>query len=322
MQSADASRRDPTPPIPIVPMRLPSRSSLAALLAAATCAACASVPARPVEAPLVTLVEAERAFAATAAAEGAREAFLRHAAEDAVIFAPEPVNALDHWRPRPPGRGSTLAWYPSIARASLSGDLGFTTGPYETRSATGGEPTGHGWYVTVWRNEGRGWRFVADLGTPNPAPDSPPPPWTDPPSIIHLPNPAGAHRDRRALGALRAADLAFAQAAAERGFGAALSEWAVDEVRLHRPRTPPAEGKVAASALAGTDARRYSAEPREAHVARAGDLGYAVGEYRLADESGNGRHESGWYLRIWMRDGGAWRVLLDVVSPHPAEREE
>jgi len=302
-----------------LPFRFPSA---ARLLAAAAIAGCASMPAEARESPLVTLVDAQRAFAAAAVAEGTRDAFLRYAADDALIFTPAPTNVGDHWRPRPPRRGTVLHWYPSVARASLSGDLGFTTGPYETRSASGGEATGHGWYVTVWRNEGRGWRFVADIGTPNPAPETPPAPWTAPRPVFSYGGPGDAPTDDEALGTLRAADRAFTRTATEQGFAAALAEWASDDVRRHRPGIAPVVGGEDAAVLADTMSRRYSASPREAHVARSGDLGYTVGEYRLADESGNGRHESGWYVRIWTRENDAWRILLDVVSPHPPEREE
>ncbi len=304
-------------------MRLPSRLAAAArLLALAAIVGCASAPAETRQAPLTTLVDAERAFAAAAVAEGTREAFLRHAADDALIFTPAPIRVDDYWGPRPPRSGTVLHWYPSVAHASLSGDLGFTTGPYETRPASGGVATGHGWYVTVWRNEGSGWRFVADIGTPNPAPETPPAPWTAPRSTISLAEPTDAPTDDEALGALRAADQAFATMAAERGFATALSRSAAEGVRLHRPGIAPIVGREDVAVVTDTISRRYSAAPREAHAARRGDLGYTVGEYRLADESGNGRHESGWYLRIWTREGGAWRILLDVVSPHPPEREE
>jgi len=39
--------------------------------------------------------------------------------------------------------------------------------------------------------------------------------------------------------------------------------------------------------------------------------------------AGAGRRETGHYVRIWARDGGGpWRLLLDVTSPRPPERDE
>jgi ketosteroid isomerase-like protein len=300
------------------------RSRLAAsarLLALAAAAGCATVPvSRSADSPIETLVDAERAFAAEAASDGVRDAFLHHAAPDGVIFRPAPVNARDFWGPRPPA-AFHLTWYPSYAEVSVSGDLGFTTGPFEVRDSAAGAPTGHGWYVTVWRNDGGGWRFVADMGTHNPPPGMPPFPWPRlPPSYIPpvVPRPASG-----VLDALRAADRAFNEAAAERGFAATLEERGTQEARLHRAGAHPAVGRQAAVELARRDARHYSASPREAHVSASGDFGYTVGEYYLEDASGNGRDETGWYLRIWRGGGGEpWRVVLDVTSPRPPEREE
>jgi hypothetical protein len=57
-------------------------------------------------------------------------------------------------------------------------------------------------------------------------------------------------------------------------------------------------------------------------VSAGGDLGWTTGEYQYLNP-GAGRRETGHYVRIWSRDpGGPWRVLLDIVFPRPAERDE
>ena len=294
------------------------RLSLAALVLVT---ACAHAPAAGTEDQLTSMVEAERAFAASAGPLGVRDAFLRSIADDGVLFRPGPVNgrqALESG-PSPP---IALSWYPVYARISASGDLGFTTGPYQVRPNPSAAPTGQGHFVTVWRRGPEGWRFVSDLGTPHPAPGAQLPPW-ERPADVHLPRPAPAADEEEARESLLAADRAFAGVARERGLAAAILEHGDDQVRLHRPGAFPAIGREAAPALAALDARRYSAVPGQAHVSRAGDFGYVIGEYRLADASGNGRAESGWYERIWVRRAGApWRLALDIVSPRPPEREE
>jgi ketosteroid isomerase-like protein len=278
--------------------------------------------AGPDEDPLAAVVAAERAFAAASEQVGVREAFLRYAAEDALLFRPEPANARQTWeaRPSPPIR---LTWYPGFARAAASGDLGFTTGPFEVLdTARAGAEPGYGHYVTVWRREPAGWRFVLDVGTSHPALEPRPAPWQPPAAS----RPASADADPPAeavRGSLLREDSAFSRTAEQVGVAEALSRFGADEARLHRPGILPAVGRAAAMALAGRDARRYHAETIGGAGSRAGDFGYTYGRYRLTDTGGNGRHESGHYVRIWIREPlGPWRLLLDVVNPRPAEREE
>jgi ketosteroid isomerase-like protein len=294
------------------------RRSLAVL---ATVTACAHAPAARTEDPLVSMVEAERAFAAAAGPLGVRDSFLRFIADDGVLFRPGPVNGRQALESGP-APTIALSWYPVYARVSASGDLGFTTGPYQARPGPAAAPTGHGHFVTVWRRGPEGWRFVSDLGTPHAELDPKLPPW-ERPADARPPSMAPVADEEEARESLLAADRAFAGAAQAEGLGAAITRFGDDEVRLHRAGAFPALGRQAAAALAGRDARRYSAEPGQAHVSRAGDFGYVIGEYRLADAGGNGRGESGWYERIWVRrPGGPWRLALDVVIPRPPEREE
>jgi len=262
------------------------------------------------------VVAAERAFAAAAARDGVRDAFLAFAHDSALALQPEPGNAKDLWRARPRAAGR-LAWYPAWARAARSGDLGFTTGPYEAADSAG-TVRGYGQYVTVWRRTAEGWRFVIDLGSPHPRPDGRTAEWRaterDPSTAAAMAD-VGADAGRSLL----AADSGFAARAAADGFAAALRAYGDAEMRLLRPRAFPRVGLGAA--LAGDGARRYTLRPARAFASAAGDLGWTWGEYQWV-HPGAGRRESGHYLRIWSRAPGGWRVLLDVVAPRPSERDE
>ena len=56
--------------------------------------------------------------------------------------------------------------------------------------------------------------------------------------------------------------------------------------------------------------------PIYADVSRAGDLGYAYGTYELKTKASDEKPaEQGNYVRMWKRQGGAWRVVLDVTNP-------
>ena len=103
------------------------------------------------------VVAAERAFAARAAEVGVGPSFVEFAAPDAIVFAPDPVNARQVYGARPAGKppkegGTLLAWWPLWAGIARSGDLGFTTGPAEVN----GKRTVH--FFTVWaRQPDGGW---------------------------------------------------------------------------------------------------------------------------------------------------------------------
>jgi ketosteroid isomerase-like protein len=303
--------------------------SIASIALLAACVSTSPAPSVDAESEMVA---AEHAFAAAAARDGMREAFLAFADDSALAFDPEPAGARDVWRARPHSSGR-LAWYPAFARVARSGDLGFTTGPYEAADSVG-TVARYGEYVTVWRRTPTGWRFVVDLGSPHPRPVASAAEWRGPgrdvrstwPTAdterVHLAS-TSASRKKDAERALLAADSGFAARAEAGGLAAALRSYGDVEMRLLRPRALPRMGLAAAVAAAAADgARRYKVRPARAFVSAAGDLGWTWGEYQWV-HPGAGRRESGHYVRIWARgQEGGWRVLVDAVSPRPADRDE
>jgi hypothetical protein len=289
-----------------------------AALTACTPPATTPAPAGGDDAEAV-LVAAERAFEQATIREGVRDGFIRFADDSAIIFRPEPVNAIASFRSRPATK-IRLAWHPAFARAARSGDLGFTTGPSQVMDSSGAV-LGYGNYVTVWRRGPREWRWVVDLGISNPRPEPEPPLWHAAAGGMRS-TPAGAPNEAAAR-SLLAADNAFAARAGRDGFGAALREFGAPSMRLLRDGAVPHVGLLPSLAAAAADsARRYTATPARAFTSAAGDLGWSYGEYRY-QHVGAGRRESGHYVRIWARDGdGPWRLLLDVVSARPPERDE
>ena len=138
-------------------------------------AACISV------APGMDVVEemmaTDRMFAAMAVEEGVPAAFGAYAAEDVQMFPDggQPYGGRDSMVERfatwP--EGASLIWEPVEGMAATSEDFGFTWGRYvfTVIAEDGGETTEHGKYVTVWRKEADGWKYVADIGNSNPAPE-------------------------------------------------------------------------------------------------------------------------------------------------------
>lgn len=115
-------------------------------------------------ASVVELLEADRAFAAKAAADGVPAAFNQFAAEDALIVTSDSVSSgragiaarYQNWP-----QGARLEWAPETARVSERGDMGWTWGNSTYIDAGGVRTTGR--YVSVWTRDYEGnWRFAFD----------------------------------------------------------------------------------------------------------------------------------------------------------------
>jgi ketosteroid isomerase-like protein len=272
---------------------------------------------------LIPVIEAEHAFAELSAAQGMKAAFLGFAAPDAVIFRRTPVNAIEAWTQTNPPPTGLLTWYPTYADVSRAGDLGWTTGPYEFREKPEDkQPAASGHYVTLWRRQPDGaFKFVLDFGIRHDAPAAKETGLQYPPSARKVGSEGKGDKGRgvadveAARASLLDAERALADISARKGSARALLSRADDSFRLYRQNSFPFVGREAArKALEGkTDVVTWKA--LKAEVSRSGDLGYAYGTYELKTKASDEKPaEQGNYMRIWKREGGTWRVVLDVTS--------
>jgi len=104
-----------------------------------------------------SLVNAEKAFAEEAVKNGTNAAFSKFMAADGLVFRPNPVNGKKFYATAEDMKN--LYWTPSFARASRSGDLGFTSGSYVIE----GKEKAYGHYLTVWRAKDGVWQVILDL---------------------------------------------------------------------------------------------------------------------------------------------------------------
>jgi ketosteroid isomerase-like protein len=118
------------------------------------------------------LRRAEREFAAAVAARGL-VGWIEHFAEDGVQFHGDGSLSAGHAQIEARMRAffadadRSLSWDPMYARVSLSGDLGYTYGPFRIaqRKAESDEIIASGHYLSVWRRDGHGeWKVAADIG--------------------------------------------------------------------------------------------------------------------------------------------------------------
>lgn len=287
-----------------------NRSYLAFLLVAAIvlAAGCASQSAQRGAGSndgVRSLIAAERAFARHSERAGIKESFIANLGTDGLLFRPGPVNGLNWLNTHPAAKGY-LSWDPEVAAISSSGELGFTTGPWEFRAAGPKDSvSGAGHYVTVWKRDStRTWKMAVDIGTSHR--------WMAKPedavgSVISRASTLGAEAQEQ----LFARDSAVGRGAPQ---GASLLGAMAEDARVHREGEVPALGiENVRRAFAGDD-RPYHSKRLGGAISRAGDFGYTYGEYELV-ASFTHPAQRGYYLRLWRVDENAWRVILDLAQP-------
>lgn len=118
-------------------------------------------------APVVTAVDAERAFAADAQRMGQWTAFRKWADPSAVMYVPQAVWAHDWLKDRKdPAR--SVEWWPEKSWVSCDGRTAVNTGPWR-------RPDSVGYFTTLWMRQASGtWRWTVDGGDALPGVTIPP----------------------------------------------------------------------------------------------------------------------------------------------------
>jgi ketosteroid isomerase-like protein len=268
--------------------------------------------------PLQEMVKTEQAFSRMAEEKNARDAFMAFIADDGLLFRPGAVNGKK-WmeeHPVPPSdKKPLLAWQPAFAGMAASGDMGFTTGPWELRNDIKDEkPSGYGHFVTVWKKQADGsWKFEVDLGISHPEPGGPQTLWR--PTGETKPGKTKAVPHDETLRNLLDRDRIMATAAAEKGLSQAFLVYASPDVRLYRAASLPHIGREASIDALNKTKGQFVSQPISGDVSQAGDLGYTHGTYEVTDEARK-VIERGSYVRIWQKQNGARLVVLDVTNAH------
>jgi ketosteroid isomerase-like protein len=288
------------------------------MLLLATTALSLSLGAQDTSATKAALLAADRAAAASA------EALTRALSADATVLVPDaPVltgraaylPAVAAMTAAPAGG---VAWTPIHAIVSRSGDFGCTTGVLHLPAPDTAHPI-TGRYANCWRLENGVWVLIVHSRSHAPAtvrtlPESLP--GAPGSSGSASPQPAGAAR------AMDAADRAFAKVSVDSGGpGRAFSAWiAEDGMMLGGRAAPPRGPDGARAAFAGFPATgRMEWGPIDglARASREGDLGYTIGEARIAATPTAVGYSK--YLTVWRRNtDGAYRFVFDIGSDRPA----
>jgi ketosteroid isomerase-like protein len=276
---------------------------LGVAMAAASCGGSSTPPPAPDPAQVVA---AERAFAQAGTDSGVTGSFSAFSAPDGILFRPGPVNgpewlATANRRTGPPH----LQWWPVYAGIANSGDLGFTTGPWEF-----GDGEAHGFYFTIWKKQPDGtWRFLLDHGPQHEGPSE----FGRDAAVTYL---APSTGDMKGIDADRALERVRAHEATMAGelaadARAAYRKWLTpDALTLGSPVPPTLDGTGQTAEIE----RRPEAMTVSAlggGASEAGDLVYTYGNasWKKAD----GSAASGHYLRLWQFRENDWRVVIDEV---------
>jgi len=203
-----------------------------------------------------------------------------------------------------------LMWEPRFGDVSGSGELGFLTGPVQNVRASrdGGKPR-YSNYASIWKRQRDGsFKVVMDVGINTPGPVSFAPGFTRVPQKNRF---TGDYDDTTPpLGTADGLLNAELRRSPARAYRPNLAVYA----RLHRPNAMPIVGDARIFQWLATQAAFTTADTRFAEAARSGDLGYTWGTYTR--KSARGANETGFYVRVWMRErNGQWKLALDVLQP-------
>lgn len=251
-----------------------------------------------------SVVAAETAFAKRAAEIGNVPAFREFAAPGVVMFLPEPIVATDYlakadW----PG---LIEWRPDFVAVSGAGDLAFASGPSQWTTKGEVDP---GYYLTVWAKQPDGsWKFAVDRGTPG---------------TPNLYGPVAAPYEVRAEAAPKDASAAT-PAGLEAVLADGLSRDPAGTItarldpagRVIRAGAAPAVGRQKGRALMAADPASVSAAYLGGGMSKSTDLAYAYGENRWTE---GGKSRRGHFLRVWVRKGATWSILVDQQVALPAK---
>jgi ketosteroid isomerase-like protein len=279
---------------------------LAVLLASAFGVGAAIQTRSPLPPAMASLVETERAFARTSVAQGRRAAFLAFFAENALFFTPEPTNAPARIRAWPAAGPFNLDWEPRFGDVSRAGDLGYTTGPFvRTSPDADARVLGTGWYFTIWKLQPDvTWKVLIDAGITAPAAGALRPAAFE--MAVRAASPA-----RQASASPLVADRVLCESIGRTSVVGAVASVSTNQTRLYREGLSPIVGLGAIRSHLGSKPGAMTCSPVKDEMSRSGDLGYTYGTYM----AGQGSVESGYYLRVWKRVAGQWRLAVDLLIP-------
>jgi ketosteroid isomerase-like protein len=245
------------------------------------------------------LINTEKSFAAQATQTNTRDAFLHYMdSADAVVFnGGRILNAYTTWHNALPNNNK-LIWQPVFAGISQSGELGFTTGPWQFKKATAQTVLATGSYTTVWHLDAKGtWKFLVDIGTDG---------GVQPQATDSVKKWVGKTIDDMDTRDALTIDRVFIQQYAS-AKNDAFTGVVTADTWLNQPGQAFVTGLPNVTAAIQQIPAGLSFEPVGGAVSASGDMVYVYGSVRHEAKIAN-------YLRIWQKTNGKFNILLQVLQ--------
>jgi ketosteroid isomerase-like protein len=271
------------------------------------------VRSQHIDGNLTALIKAEHDFAQTAFETSIRNAFLANLDSNGVLFDHgKPINGIAAYTPVPDRRTDLLSWYPIVAHVSSSGDLGFTSGPYQFFAERGKEPVGSGYFFSIWKKNAAGhFKLMLDGGVAasknhadafksNPRPDS------TAYDFLRM-NPSPKTKDAGPW----EAELAFVATAASDPQEAYKQYLAEHSLMLRNDQHAGLSKPVNLSIIAREQNVVYQFKKTGQGISQNGDLAYCYGEATLTTGQEARR---GFFVRVWHFQQDAWKIVTEEIS--------
>ena len=257
-----------------------------------------------------SLVNADKEFSETAVKSGIKSAFNNFAANDALVFRPNPVNAKTFYSTEQDAKN--LSWTPVFAKVSRSADWGFTTGPYVVE----GTEKSYGDYLTLWKMVNGKWMAALDVATSHNKPLTKAVPQFVDPLDFYKPKYTNEKDILTGKGIILTTEKTLDATLKSYGI-AAFGGFLNADARLLFPGREPIIGKDNIISFYNGMVSKITLKTTKAEKAAGGDLAYTYGVATI-DYKADLR-ESFNYVNVYERQADhTWNLILQMYSP--AER--
>ncbi len=257
------------------------------------------VPQAKAQQSIEKLIAAEKNFAAAAIRTDTREAFMAFmdSAEAVVFDNSQIVHAFAKWN-KAAADTNKLIWQPAYAGIAQSGELGFTTGPWQYKNNIQGTALATGSFATIWHLDNNGtWKFLVDIGTDGPT--------EQPYTVDSVKKWVGTTIDDLNTKDALTIDRIFVQqyaALKNDAYKAVVTENTWLNLQGQTPVTGTQNILTALNQLLpGLDFN-----PIGGGISASSDLAYVFGTVRHDAKMGN-------YLRVWQKTGDRYTLLLQTL---------
>ena len=260
-----------------------------------------------------SLIATEFAFSNSAAENGIRNSFLEFIADDGILFRPGPVNGKKFLTDSKPSKG-LLSWYPVVAEISKSGDLGFTTGPWEYSRGKDSAKIAFGNFCTVWQLQKDGiWKFVIDIGNSNAKPTEELKPLEYNKNKMSDYKPEMLASDN--ADELIKLEKEISNQISEKGLEQSFKPYLNSSSRFLRNKMFPIIGTDNISKYLSEQKGDCEVSPIAGKISSSNDLGFTYGQLTVNDKENKTKKFN--YMRIWKKDTSGWKLEVDVIDELP-----